>query len=156
MGKKVKTEVIQVAAAEEIVPLTSSLATTDKAIVREQIEAVYTESLSAVVSTMAFGDVEPAWDDEGCVIPNSAKIPEGWIELYGVKEAKKRTRLAEAGWMNKGRAPNALDVAVKLATTVMKVDAVKQQSAKVLNIGVAVAMGPIQDAYPEQIIEEES
>jgi hypothetical protein len=83
------------------------------------------------------------------------KIPEGWIEAYGPEEAKKRHRIAKAGWMNNKDAPVAINTATKVLTGIVRARATEKAGPKQLNINMVSMVAPLDSLEVLDIEEEE-
>ena len=88
---------------------------------------LFEKSLLVVGSTCDFAELDPVDPD---------KIPEKWIELYGEEEARKRHRVAMAGWQSVKTAPKAIDVALKVAVGIIRARATERGGVKQLNMNV--------------------
>lgn len=62
--------------------------------------------------------------------------PEEWIRDLGEKEAKRRFRMAQAGWLNAKEAPVVIKVAKELLVGISKAMAADNSGPKVLNLQV--------------------
>jgi hypothetical protein len=108
-------------------------------------DELYTGSLAVVGGTFDFAELDEKDLD---------KMPEGWIDSYGEKEAKKRHRIAKAGWMPNKEAPVALTLATKVLTGIVRARATEKAGPKQLNINMVSMTAPLEELEVLDVEEE--
>lgn len=104
------------------------------------------ESIGILQDVQCFSDIDP-----GTEVP-----PPEWVEELGPVRARKRLRLAQAGWMSSKEAPIGIKVSQDIATNIMKAKS-QRMVGSTLNVtvekAVIVQAEPVQ--YPELEVDGE-
>ncbi|MHC4647300.1 MAG: hypothetical protein ACYTBJ_17555 [Planctomycetota bacterium] len=95
-------------------------------------------SMRVITDTCNFDELDP---------DNIDAIPEKWIEEHGELEAKRKHRVAKAGWLPNKEAPIAIQTATKIAIGIIRARATEKSGPKILNIQ------PISMVAPKQRFE---
>lgn len=98
------------------------------------------ESISILSDVQKFSDIEPG----------TSEPPAEWIEEVGERRARRRLRLANAGWMSSKEAPIGIKVSQDVASSIMKLKS-QRMVGSTLNVtverAVIVQAEPVR--YPE-------
>lgn len=112
-------------------------------IIRTIENELHMQSAEVVHGVLAFTDINPSDPDP----------PKKWVKTMGEERARKRMRLAQAGWMNAKEAPVALKVATQTFAGIVKARATEKSAPRALNVQVVQMSSPVP-LFPELEVEK--
>lgn len=106
-------------------------------------DRIYRGALQVGVDMLEFNHIDPTIDPE--------RDPKYiyWVKEYGEEEAKRKYRVASAGWLPSKEAPVAIAEATKIAVGIIKARASEKSGSRIINVGKLMMVGEIP-ALPER------
>ena len=139
--------IVVVEPPDETAPLVSGVRAgiTRQEGLRKTEDHVLSQAMTVVGGAIDFAELDPK---------NIEAIPEGWVEEYGEKAAKKRVRMAQAGLMPAKEAPVGIKLAAQMVTGIIKARSTEGK-AQTFNIGIQVFQGQRASYAEKEVFDEE-
>ena len=123
----------------------------DEALKQEDIlkglqDRIFKSSLQIGVDVFDFNAIDPQLKME------EDPVFKQWVEDFGDPEARRKYRVAAAGWLPSKEAPMAISEATKMAVGIIKARAVEKGGARTINVGKLFMAGEIP-SLPEREVE---